>query len=657
MRHRLLRFCGLIPAAALSPACPAHFVDFKSPGPGMHFHVGQPLIVFADLFDAYNIHGVIVCPPGETLVDNNHIPGPAQCSEGGTPTGWPQFQVLVDGTPQVDSVTQGITVPGTTNLDANMNPDPIDFNRFSITGLSAGTHSVMIRGLFAPPPDSDGSTLDGPPITIAVDPLPTGKTTLNLDQDITGSVDWNRRIVIGNGHAVHANGPVTIRDSVVIGLGSASSEGIAGTATMLDIENTIFEATGAVSLTVTAGANVADNEFRSNDLLTFASSDPDAVPVLTLSGMTAQTKFFRGNRIAAGRLVFYDTDNWLIGGDTDADSNILIGPRCTINISGGSSNMTVRGNYDHHNYRGGWSQGFNFVALQAGTGILVEHNLFRGSSWPVQDITGEFRYNLIYGYGHEWIRSASDGASIHHNVFAPEEGGGELDQGIWLYSGESGIEIYNNTFDGGGNAVGNNGAGGEFPFTGPVVTINNDSHATSLRNNLMTYTRDYENGPGNPHVVGDAGTFGVVDYNAFYSPDNTTRDNYAIADMMEGVTPGFATHDISGNGNVGATDGQLAQPPFAGARIYPYDTVVDEAEVWNRTQTLSTILAAFRARYTPAAGSPIVDAGDPADTDAQGRRADIGAIDANGHDADRFGKFENSDAIFRNGFEQNPPPV
>src|SRR4029077_3652268 len=130
----------------------------------------------------------------------------------------------------------------------------------------------------------------------------------------------------------------------------------------------------------------------------------------------------------------------------------------------------------------------------------------------------------------------------------------------------------------------NNGAGGEFPFAGPVVQVNNASHVFSLRNNLMTYTRDYENSAGMAHVIGDPGTFGSVDYNAFYSPDNSTRDNYAIAGMTEHVTIRFAAHDVSGNAAVGVTDAQLAQTPFAAPRIYPYDTLVDEAAVWARTQ-------------------------------------------------------------------------
>ena len=144
-------FVGIV-ALACASVCSAHFADFKSPGPGMHFTVGQPIIVFADVFDANNNHGMIVCPGTQTAI----VPtggGPATCSGGGTPVGWPQFQVLVDGIAQTDSVTHSTTVRGSTDFDPNGNPDPINFYRFSVTGLSAGTHQMIVRGHFAPPPD------------------------------------------------------------------------------------------------------------------------------------------------------------------------------------------------------------------------------------------------------------------------------------------------------------------------------------------------------------------------------------------------------------------------------------------------------------------------------------------------------------------------
>src|SRR5262249_3231519 len=124
----------------------------------------------------------------------------------------------------------------------------------------------------------------------------------------------------------------------------------------------------------------------------------------------------------------------------------------------------------------------------------------------------------------------------------------------------------------------------------------------------------------------------------FYSPDNAMKDNYAAAGLTEGTTPGFAAHDVSGAG-AGVKDAQLAASPFAGERPYPIDKIVDEDALWAGRQTVSQILAAFRARYAPASGSPLIDAGDPADDDSRGRRADIGAIDAGGHDRDRLGMF------------------
>ena len=648
MRNPL--WTGLAASLLLARVVGAHEAAFKSPASGMHFSQGQPVIVFADLFDSNNEHGIIACPGGQTA-GNPPGGGQATCSGGGTPTGWPQMQVLVDGVVQTDSVTGQATVPGTTVFNEQMNPDPVDFYRFSVTGLAPGVHEMRIRGHYAPPPDSDGSTLDSASITITIDPLPSGRTVLELGADANGAIDWQDRIVFGHGHHVDpAGAAVVIRNSLVIGLGNEQTPGIAGAAASVDIEQSVFEATAALDLTIAGTALVRGSEFRANNLLHFEASDPDASPIVTLRGNGAAQKTFQGNRIGAGRLVFSNTRHWLIGGDGDAQVNILIGPRATMYLVDGSSDMVVRGNYDHHNYRGGWSQGFNLAFTcnecsgASGGGILVEHNLIRGGSWPLQDLTGEFRYNLVYGYGHTWLRSANDGASIHHNVFAPEKGGGDLNQGVWFYGGETGITLYNNTFDGGGP---------HGDFAGPTIEVDNASRVTSLRNNLVTYSRDYDNGsPGLARIVGASANFVSVDYNAFHSPDNSTHDNYAITGWTEGTTPGFAAHDVSGTGAIGVRDGQLAADPFSGARVDPYESLVDESAVWQRVQTLSSILAAFRARYMPIATSPVIDGGDPADNDSHGRRTDIGAIDADGHDGDRFGRFGvTGDVIFANGFD------
>jgi len=597
---------------ASAPAA-AHEAEFKSPGPGMHFTEGLPIIVFADIADARDYHGFII--------------------DG---VGWPQFQVLVDGVKQIDGVTGKDTVPGANMVDQNGNPSPADFYRFSVTGLAPGGHQVVARGLFFAPGDSDVAVQDSAPITIIVDPRPD-KTVVNLTGDVSGPVNWDNVIVVGNGHKVNASGSLVIADSLVSGLGSLDTAGISGSLDSVDIQGSIFEAMGSLDLTIGGSAVIRGNEFRANNLIKFIANDPDASPVILLTGNSTEPKLFQGNRIGAGRVVFDSTRNWLVGGDSEADSNILIGPRCTLYFQNGSSDITVRGNYDHHNYRGGWSQGFNlsFQCQQCrpadGSGILVEHNFFTGGSWPIQNLIGEFRYNVVYGYGHAWIRSAVTGALIHHNVFTPDGIKGSLDRALDFYRDETGLNIYNNTFDGGG-PIGD--------MAGPTVAIGGTTQVLSLRNNLFTFSRNQGNdNPGDARVVG--GALVSADYNAFYSPDNDNNDSYAVAGMTEGSTPGFAAHDVSGNGDIGVVDGELAEFPFAGERIYPLNdgTVVDEAAIWQGTQKVSYVLAAFRSRYTPKPGSPLSDAGDPQDNDSQDRRADIGAVDLGGHDQDKFGKF------------------
>ena len=121
------------------------------------------------------------------------------------------------------------------------------------------------------------------------------------------------------------------------------------------------------------------------------------------TGNSCAQKFFQGNNVGLSTVVFDNTRNWLIGGSTDAESNVLMGVRCGFTING-SVNMVLRGNYSQHNYPHRFSQGENFEL--EGDGFLVEHNVIRSSSWPVRGIGGEFRYNLIDASGNSdrWCR-------------------------------------------------------------------------------------------------------------------------------------------------------------------------------------------------------------------------------------------------------------
>jgi MYXO-CTERM domain-containing protein len=606
MKRSLSLLLAAVAALVARPAGAQHVAAFKSPGPGMHFTEGLPVVVFLDLFDS---------------------PGSGFGSIDSAGVGWPQAQLQIDGVTWPDNVSGLTTIQGGTTLDMNGNPGPIDFYRIEAASVPAGTHQLVGKGLFR-----DGTNLLTSSIAITVDPWPTDKTQMNLTGNVTMSnVNWTNVAIKGNGGSITLSGNVTIKNSLITGVSQimTASGGSVGT---VDIEDTIFEDSGTLTLAITGTATIKNNEFRANNRLTFVSNDPNTPTIIEISGRNTSTKTFAGNRIGAGRVDFGNASNWLIGGDTDDASNILIGPRCTLNVVN-SSQMTLRGNYDHHNYRGGWSQGFNFYYYGSTDGILSEHNLVRGGSWPIQNVAGEFRYNVVFGFGHDWVRTAANGTAIHHNLFTPE-GAGDLGEGMVFYSGETGLQIYNNTFDAGALTA---------DFAQPFIRLTGSTQATSARNNLFTFSRDMSNGnPGSASVASqDTAAYASVDYNAFYNPDNAKKDNYSITNSSgaaEGST-GFGGHDVSGTGALGVMDAQLASSPYAGARVLPFEMLVDESAVWNKTQRMSTILAAFRVPYTPKAGSPIIDAGDPADNDSQGRRADIGAIDVAGHDQDKLGKF------------------
>src|SRR5262249_53870441 len=241
-------FSSLLVLVVFPAVAHANFSGFKSPGPGMHFTKGQPIVVYADLFDSRNAKGFIVCPTGQTISNTSPPPGysdpdrQAQCSGGGTPTGWPQLQLLVDGALQTDIATNSQTVPNTTAFNHDLNPSPIAYFPFTVAsaGLAPGVHQVVARARFS----VDGvtvTTLDSAPMAIYVD-APPAKSTITLTSDVTGTVTWDNVIVVGNGHSVAPTGSLVIKNSLVTGVA-----GIAGTVNDADIEGSIFEDSGPVN--------------------------------------------------------------------------------------------------------------------------------------------------------------------------------------------------------------------------------------------------------------------------------------------------------------------------------------------------------------------------------------------------------------------------
>jgi hypothetical protein len=334
--------------------------------------------------------------------------------------------------------------------------------------------------------------------------------------------------------------------------------------------------------------------------------------VLELAGSGVGAKVMQGNRIGAG-VVRVRGDGWQIGGLAAGEGNVLIGPRVVLEMID-SSNSTVQGNYLHHDYHGGWSQGFNLVLGGSSDHGLIEHNVIRGGSWPVQSVGGEFRYNLVVDSGHNFWRGARSNAQIHHNVFAHANGANTGFEGVFkFYGGESGLEIYNNTFDGSAPVSG---------WDGPVFNIGGASTIASIRNNAFT-------GFGN--VAGFGGAFvgapegsvsaprvASADFNAWYNPYGPSAARY-LAGIVSSA-PG--ANDV------------LANLQLAGAPDVPYR--ISEGCVWLGYCSAGDVLARYREMYQPAAGSPLIDAGDPAD----GAGTPIGAIGpiGNTNPVDRFGR-------------------
>ncbi|HXU06370.1 MAG TPA: hypothetical protein VN903_35685, partial [Polyangia bacterium] len=215
------------------------------------------------------------------------------------------------------------------------------------------------------------------------------------------------------------------------------------------------------------------------------------------------------------------------------------------------------------------------------------------------------RYNLqIDNINHAFLRS--DNGLIHHNIL--------VNVGYQrTYEPSGGLEsttgsFYNNTVDAGGSKL--NWATVSFAAAG-------SSPLDSVRNNVFTgfnYTGAV--------TFFDPSSVGAADYNCFYNPDATgTITRYPISG---------GSHDCGSNG--------VADPKFS-PRSVPFP--IGDGDVWLRRVTVSQILALYRTIYTPGAGSPLIDAGDPSDDTGGMRNTDIGAVGAgNPHPDDRFGRFQ-----------------
>jgi hypothetical protein len=475
-----------------------------------------------------------------------------------------------------------------------------------VGGIAAGARRVWSRAIYVNP----DLVLDSDPVLVQVEAAPPYAQVVDLAGDLTiGGASYQlagtpsaRIRVNGNGHRI-VTGPgtstaISLQYVDFFDVGDRGSTDLAGidlaTSGALTVTGCNFDSSNTVQLSVggSAAATIRGNTFRSNMRQPLGQyPDGQAVggsfPVLVLRGGSTGTKTLVGNNAGAGWVLLVGTPGWVVGGDTDADSNVFVGARVGIQLDG-SPNVQIRRNYTHHVYYGGWSQGSNYE-LGGIPSVTAEHNVIAGSSWPVRGVAGEFRYNLVLEAGHQWLWADHDGAFVHHNLFV----GGDADVGgIYVLYGPQGVRVQNNTFD---------------LLNGDLVTaallITSSTGAVSLTSNLFV------NVPRTPVRI-DGGSL-AADYNLFW--------NDGAPSYSDGRTP---AHDVH------------ADPRLVNPASTAYD--FDETAIWKRTLTVRQLLATYRERYTPGTGSAAIDAGDPG---PWGAGNDIGAVGAGaGNAADLFGR-------------------
>jgi hypothetical protein len=448
--------------------------------------------------------------------------------------------------------------------------------------------------------------------------------------EVNGTAEKPCRID-GNGQQIKTaadwRGRIKVTHCEFRGLGTAKLPALDVTARgkgdRIVIENSTFHACGAVHLACAedSGTVFRKNTLRASSMVPVTNLPSESPPGFRASGRSTARKLFQGNRLEKSVVSFENTNNWLIGGASDEDSNVILGMRGSLSLSSCDDTL-VKGNYIHTeipSFR--WSQVHTIAVGGKCTGLVIEHNVIRHGQWVVRGLSGQFRYNLVLDAdGHNFIIGPAAGTHIHHNIFAryctvdPN-----LNASIAvIYKGDD-IRIDNNTFDGGGTELAR-------PWHVPAIEVGPDGTLASLRNNAFyNHPTKFHSGtaivrPGFSEKKSSPAParLSYADYNLFFNPDASEQQNYALSvkDKTERADAGFAKHDVPAGGEKNAQ----VDPRFAGPipKKFPFsDEDISAGKV-----TVAQILAHYRAAYSPAADSPLIGAGDPAD----GAGSYIGAV-------------------------------
>jgi len=478
------------------------------------------------------------------------------------------------------------------------------------------------------------------------------------DSFVAGGPGGARCRIDGQGHGIATmmdwKGTISINGCDIVNLGTVMQPAIdvhSATVPMFDVEGSTFDLSGKISIIASGDLPIV---FRGNTLTatSVVNVEKDSVdhsdPAFDLEGAGKVAKVFQGNKVLRSWVRMINTDNWLIGGDTPADGNLLVGTRGGLELRG--EDITVRGNYLGANGElDGWNQVAVLNATSDNATIVIEHNIIRGGNWLIRSLEGsELRYNILGDPGViAWAQTGSaTHTKVHHNVMVRNN---KLMQNYQYVTGiqviipprgdPPDLEIYNNTMDGSGSC---------YDPMARAVSVDDQSILHSLRSNAifnMPTQVPGPNGVDNTAMIGpgqdmmfkavlkgDPGPAAMeyADYNLFFNPMAKAIDNYGIsvAGFTERISAGFARNDAQAGG---AKDQQV-DPQLTGPlpKVFPFP----EDDIIAGKYNVCQILAFYRGLYTPAPGSPLIDAGDPAD----GAGNDIGAVGAGApHPADLFG--------------------
>ena len=447
--------------------------------------------------------------------------------------------------------------------------------------------------------------------------------------------------ILGNGHSIRSISPwyghLWIHDCEIIGLGSPDVDAISlemADSGWTTIERSSFATSGVLRFTNQNDSTTTftHNLILENSVVAIDTSTGATDPAFVAAGAGTAPKLFQGNGVYRSGAIFRSA-NWLIGGDTDAESNLVVGLQGSLVLS--APGLVVRGNYVHNVHVPVVGDDAAIAVAYGTVDVLAEHNVLRRGTWVVRGFGGELRYNaLLDADDLAWIQQPFEGTKVHHNLFAmcePPSGVEGIQGGIQVVNSRaSGIEIYNNSFDGGGVAI---------DFKGPAISIDDGCFVDSLRSNLFYGFRYWSNSGTEAAIrpgIGEAidpppPRIGYADYNLFFNPEANLIRNYAVSvpNRVLRADPGFALHDAPASGAVDEQVDPRLQSPRG--TCFPWT----DDDIKGRRVKVSEMLAYFRAAYSPGLGSPLAGAGDPAD----GSGSAIGAIGDGSVAIDDFGRF------------------